>query len=136
MLRELHLKPTLRRATADDLRFVHSSWHTNFWKVWGHKHMQREHYNAGMDRRIDLLLHHGLVMVAFFPEVPDEVLGWSCIVDETLHYVYVKATYRRAGIGSGLTQGLVKWYTHPTNEVGRAFMARIGAQFNPFKMES
>lgn len=129
--------PTLRRATEDDLRFCHSSWHTNFWKVWGHKHMQRPEYNVGMDRRVDLLLKHHQVLVAFFPEVPDEVLGWACINtdEDTLHYVYVKASYRRAGIASGLTQGLVRWYTHPTNEAGRAFMARIGAQFNPFKME-
>lgn len=127
--------PTIRHATQEDLRFVHSSWHTNFWKVWACKHMLREHYNPGMDRRIERLLEQSTTLVAFFPEVPDEVLGWSCISGEALYYVYVKAAYRRAGIGSGLTQGLVKWYTHPTNEAGRAFMARIEAQFNPFRME-
>lgn len=127
--------PTIRLATEDDLRFVHSSWHTNFWKVWANKHVQREHYNGGMDRRIERLLKRSKTLVAFFPEVPDEVLGWSCMEGDTLHYVYVKATYRRVGIGSGLTHGLVKWYTHQTNEAGRAFMARIEAQFNPFKME-
>ena len=127
--------PTIRHATKDDLRFVHSSWHTNFWKVWANKHVLREHYNEGMDRRIERLLSRSVVLVAFFPEVPDEVLGWACMDGDTLHYVYVKAAYRRAGIGSGLTQGLVKWYTHSTNEAGRAFMARINAQYNPFKME-
>lgn len=129
------MTPTIRTATADDLRFVHSSWHTNFWKAWGCKHMLREHYNAGMDARIEWLLARSSVLVAFFPQVEDEVLGWSAVDGDTLHYVYVKAAYRRSGIGSGLTHGLVRWYTHPTNEAGRAFMARIGAQFNPFKME-
>ena len=34
---------------------------------------------AGQDRRIARLVKEGVVLVAYFPEVPDEVLGWACL---------------------------------------------------------
>lgn len=127
--------PSIREATDADLRFCHSSWHTDFWKTHAHKHISREVYDLSMDRRIDRLVQRSRVLVAFFPEVPDEVLGWSCLEVDTLHYVYVKGVYRRTGIGTGLVRGLAKWYTHPTDREGRAFMERQSLLYNPFKLE-
>lgn len=127
--------PLIRRATADDMRLVHSSWHHNYWKTWANKRMPWESYWPGQDRRIARLVKEGVVLVAYFPEVPDEVLGWACLSGETLHYVYVKSTYRSAGIATGMTEGRVKWYSHFANEAGRRFMEKIGAQFNPYLVE-
>lgn len=129
--------PAIRIATDSDLRFVRSSWHTSYWKTWASKRIPWESYWPGQDRRIERLLKRSTVLVAYFEDVPDEVLGWSCSEADTLHYVYVKAAYRRSGIASGLTSALSDkpYHSHPTNEVGRAFMSSIGAQFNPYLVE-
>jgi hypothetical protein len=129
--------PAIRIATDSDLRFVRSSWHSNHWKTWACKRIPWESYWPGQDRRIERLLKQSTVLVAYFEDVPDEVLGWACFEGDTLHYVYVKAAYRRAGIAAGLTASLSDkpHHSHPTNEVGRAFMSSIGAQFNPYLVE-
>ena len=128
-------EPTLRVATPEDLRFVHSSWHTNHWKTWAHKHVSREVYNAGQDRRINLAVARSTVLVAYFPEVPDEVLGWACIEEapEVLHYVYVKGVYRRMGIGTGLVRGRARYFTHYTDAAGTRFAAAVNVTFHPYK---
>jgi hypothetical protein len=127
--------PSIRQATDEDTRFVHSSWHVSFWKTHARKHTLKEIYDGGMDRRIDRLVFRSRVLVAFFPQVPDEVLGWSCVEGEALHYVYVKASYRNSGIGRGLVPSFVKWYTHPTDREGRVFAEKLSLKFNPFLLE-
>ena len=130
------MTPSIRPATEADTRFVHSSWHTAYWKTSARKHLTRETYDAGQDRRIDRLLFESHVLVAFFPEVPDEILGWACMRGDALHYVYVKAIYRRRGIATGLVAGRASCYTHATDRVGEAFAASIGAVLNPYRLES
>jgi GNAT superfamily N-acetyltransferase len=119
-----------------DGKFIHSSWHTAYWKTSARKYLTRETYDAGQDRRIDRLIFQSHVLVAFFPEVPDEILGWACMRDDVLHYVYVKAVYRRRGIATGLVAGRASCYTHATDRVGEAFAASIGAVLNPYRLES
>ncbi len=126
---------SLRLASGADMRFIHSSWHTAFWKTHARKHVLKEVYDAGMDKRIDRLLFRSHVLVAFFPEVPDEVLGWSAIEGDALHYIYVKAAYRRRGIATGLVEGRAKWYTHATDREGRVFLERMSLKYNPFLLE-
>ena len=129
------MNPTIREATDDDMRLVHSSWHTAYWKTHAHKHILKDNYDEGMDRRIDRLLFRSHVLVAYFPEVPDEVLGWSAVEGDALHYVYVKAAYRRRGIATGLVEGRAKWYTHATDREGRVFLERMKLQYSPFLLE-
>lgn len=128
--------PSLRQATRNDLRFVHSSWHTSFWNTWAKKHVERSVYSKEMDQYIDTTLPFLTTLVAYFPEVPDEVLGWACISEkeerEHVLYCYVKSTYRRMGIGRGLVEGRAKFYTQYTDSHGRKFAQAVGLQFNPF----
>lgn len=126
--------PLLREATKADLRFVHSSWHTSFWNTWAKKHVPLAVYSERMDLWIDTQLYNSTVFVAYFPEVPDEVLGWACMREhlKSLEYCYVKSTYRRMGIGRGLVEGRAKFYTQYTDSHGRQFARAVGLQFNPF----
>jgi hypothetical protein len=128
--------PLLREATKADLRFVHSSWHTSFWNTWAKKHVPLAIYAEYMDEYIDSITPFTKVLVAYFPEVPDEVLGWACISEketrEHVYYCYVKSTYRRMGIGRGLVEGRAKFYTQYTDSHGRQFARAVGLQFNPF----
>ena len=129
------MSPTIRDATDADMRLVHSSWHTAYWKTHAHKHITREVYGPAQDRRIDRLVGQSRVLVAFFDEVPDEVLGWACLQGSTLHYVYVRGSYRRRGIASGLVSGLAKWYTHATDSEGRIFAEKLHLTYNPYRLE-
>lgn len=127
--------PAVRPATAEDLIFIRSSWKTDFWKVHARKSMSHKVYAQGQSARIARLLLRSTALVAYFPQVPDEVLGWAVFEGDVLHYVYVKSSYRRVGIASGLAGDRARWYSHPTNEAGRCFMRSIGAQFNPYAAE-
>lgn len=130
------MTPLIRPANTADQHFIHSSWHTAYWKTSARKYLTRENYDAGQDKRIDRLLYMSHTLVAYFPEVPDEILGWCCMKDDVLHYVYVKAAYRRRGIATGLVAGRASCYTHATDRVGEAFAKSIGASLNPYRLES
>lgn len=128
--------PSLRRATPEDLHFVHSSWHSSYWSAWAHKHIDRDVYHEHQDARISLALARSEVYVAYFEAAPTEVLGWVAFEPYrgVLHYAYVKGPYRRHGIGTGLVAGLkLRWHTHNTNERGKLFLRKLGIRFNPYK---
>lgn len=63
------------------------------------------------------LLSNRQTYAAVLPDVQDEVLGWACTEPGVLHYVYVKAWSRDAGVARSLLQaaGLVQ-----VDEAGRA----------------
>lgn len=128
--------PLLREATHDDLRFVHASWFDSWWKLRARKNIEFEIYKKEMNPRIDRLIERSRVLVAFFPEVPDEILGWSCIERDALHFCVVKHEYRRSGIGRGLVFGNASYYTHMTDDVGQRFARKMSLKYNVFLIES
>jgi GNAT superfamily N-acetyltransferase len=123
----------VRPANKSDMRFVHSSWFTDHWARAAPKHVPRALYAAEMDPRIDTLLTRGTTLVAFFPQVPDEVLGWVTFENNVVHYLYVKGAYRRQGIGKGLVPAGAAYYTFATDAPGRAFAKHANLDFNPFR---
>ena len=130
------MKPLLRNATQGDMRFVHSSWFSSLWSAWARGRIGRKVYEWGQAARIQRLLASSSVLVAYFPEVPDEVLGWACVQGDALHYVYVKGTYRRMGIGRGLVEGRARCYTQRVEaKEGRALMSVLDLEYNPYKLE-
>lgn len=130
------MTPLVRIATPEDLVFIRSSWKTDAWKSSSAgKRMSHRVFAEGMTSRIARLIPKSTLYVAYLKEVPDEVLGWLCLEDDVIHYVYVKAAYRRHGIAKGLCDGKVRWYSHATNETGKAFMESVKAQYNPFLVE-
>lgn len=129
------MTPTIREAKAEDIRLIHSSWHTSYWANHAKKRIDREVYKSFQDSRINYLLTFCPVLVAYFEEVPDEILGWACYSRDTLHYIYVRGSYRRRGIGSGLVPSGLKYYTHATDTVGGKFMAHHNLVFNPYRLE-
>jgi hypothetical protein len=130
------VKAEIREATDDDRRFVAASWYDDYWKRWGEKNVSRPTYHTGQGTRIDNLLVSCLTLVAYFPQAPDEVLGWACMEGSVLHYCYVKAVYRRRGIASGILAGKgIKVYTHATDAAGKAFARSLDVAFNPYKVE-
>lgn len=129
----------VRPATISDLRFVAASWYADYWSRWGKKHCERDKFHKGQGARIDRLLGRSHVLVAYLPEVPDEVLGWLCldIPTPTVHYCYVKGEYRRMGIASGLMQGQqADSFSHSVDTTGGAFASKFNLKFDPYTLES
>lgn len=129
------MSPTIRNATSADTHFIHSSWFNSYWGKYARKHIERDVYAHGQDALIQKLLFRSEVLVAYFEEVPDEVLGWACLEGDVCHWVYVKGVYRRRGIASGLVEGRAKWYTQRTDTIGGRFAAKVQMQFNPYRLE-
>jgi GNAT superfamily N-acetyltransferase len=94
-------------------------------------------YITEQDRRIDRLLSKSMTLIAYFPEAPDEILGWACIDTRAncAHYVYVKVPYRRLGIGTGLVRNRATCYSHGTDKVGQLFATHNNLTFNPYLVE-
>ena len=126
------MHPKIRRMLPSDERFIHSSWHTSFWKTGASKKVDKALYNKWQDWRIKRLMANCRTLVAYLEEVPDEILGWSCSAPEILHYVYVKGVYRRNGIAKGLVPSDSVFYTHATDTIGGLFMKKMNLKYNPY----
>jgi GNAT superfamily N-acetyltransferase len=123
--------------TKGDEPFVHSSFHTDYWQNGKHHNPLWEVYAPEMDQHIDRLIRRSTVYVAYYADVPDEILGYS-ILDkdgDTVHFVYVKSVYRKMGIGSGLVPDRRKWYTHATR-ISEPFVRSLHLTYNPFRLHA
>jgi GNAT superfamily N-acetyltransferase len=129
------VNPTIRIATQSDLRFIRSSWFDSYWHCYAKKKIEGVVYRSEMRLSIERLLKRSNVLVAFFDEVPDEVLGWSACEGQTCHYVYVKGDYRRQGLGKGLVPPQILYYSHATDAQGRLFANSVNMKFNPFRTQ-
>lgn len=129
------MQPTIRLATEADLRFIRSSWFDSYWNSSAKKKIEGVVYRTEMRASIERLLKRSRVIVAYFSEVPDEVLGWCAFEFDTCHYVYVKGDYRRQGIGKGLVPPSIVYYSHATDASGKKFTDSVNMKFNPFKVE-
>ncbi len=74
------------------------------------------------------------IKVACLMEDPDVILGYSILGDnfQTIHWVYVKSNFRKAGIGKALVPRFATAVTHLTS-LGKSLLEKIPtARFNPF----
>lgn len=131
------MKPSLRLMTPEDRTFVHSSWHTSYWKLWAESKVKRTIYSTSQDKRIKRILDKQIpTFIAFFHEAPSEILGWACVEGDTLHYIYVKAAYRKHGIGTVLMKSIGSTqYSHLTDSHGRRFLSKHNLTYNPYTLE-
>jgi L-amino acid N-acyltransferase YncA len=126
----------VRIATAEDLRFVASTW---FRSVLESNTVVNQVpfgvFRDGMEANIQRLLKQSVTRVVFATSQPDELLGYV-VSDEikhepVIHHLYVKSAYRRQGIGCSLV-GDAKTFTHPaTPGAGKKFALALGLSYNP-----
>ena len=134
----------VRIATAEDLRFVASTW---FRSVLESNTVVNQVpfgvFRDGMEANIQRLLKRAVTRVVFATSQPDELLGYAVIDPQAptlvrapggfavIHHVYVKSAFRRQGIGRSLV-GDVKTFTHPaTPGAGKKFALALGLSYNP-----
>ena len=88
----------IRDMRDDDWYFACKSWkHT-------YRH-QEEHvplhiYAPEMTSRIERYKRKGMFFIACDPKDTDYILGWACLGDEVVHYVYVRNMYRECGVAT------------------------------------
>lgn len=133
---------TIRPMRLTDLPYVGRTYIRNWSKAWQHSH-------EGEERRIPYQAFTESVqatwrrwereasgIVAASTQDPDLILGWAIHEGDVLHYVHVRKTVRRSGIGMALLEGLnaVECYTHRTPQ----FMGLLNAcgwtpYYDPFR---
>lgn len=99
-----------RGAEQRDINFILSSWIKSF-RTW-HDKMHNHHYYIGQQGVVAALAETSKIIVCCEAAPADGkfIFGWICGVMDvpkdtlTLHYIYVKNGYRRAGIGQGLLE--------------------------------
>jgi len=117
---------TIRRAVADDLRFVRSAWLSSYASsdfaklhtptdVWARRDASAEYYR-GQRELIEAVLARSTVLVS--EEHPSMLDAFACFAGRTLHYVYVRQSARGHGharalcTSAGLLDGAPVTYTH------------------------
>lgn len=118
-----------------DRRFIEASWFESYLKALRLPELPFEVFKHGMNARIARLLARSEVLVAAARIAPDEILGYIVADKESkaLHWLYVKASFRRNGIGSTLADAakVVSFYTHKPSREGHRFLTALGYNFNP-----
>lgn len=96
----------IRKGRATDVPFVISSWLKSY-NAWL-KPVEREAgYWQAHKYVIAALLERATLYIAASDHNDDIIYGWACLEDgdpAVIHYVYVKAPYRRAGIARSLLE--------------------------------
>jgi len=124
----------LRPAVETDLGLIFSSWLKSYWAT-----RPPEMTAVASGLYFSDQGHHGVIerilgrtgaIVAHVPDDPDTIMGWACIEDDCLHYVYVREIWRRKGVAKALVGAVpVATVSHLTPEI-----ARLGAfRYDPYR---
>jgi GNAT superfamily N-acetyltransferase len=128
---------TFDEPTPEELALVHDSWVESFRKSpWGGC-VRNDYWQTCQRATIQGILHRGTKLTVVLAPVVEgvhtgrRVMGWACTEPqlEVLHYLYVKADYRKHGIGRALLEHVAgKWhqprYTHRTRSCDALFPRR------------
>ncbi len=133
----------VRPATRNDAAFVASSWLRSYREAPAAVAVPSRTYFYWHHRVIEVLLGRSAVLVACDPRRPDTIVGWACAEAMegalVLHYVYVKHSFRRAGVARALVRALQAsepgseqvFATHATRKSFR-LMRDAGIFYNPY----
>lgn len=131
----------LREAQPEDIEFIFSSWLKSYRGSLLYSKVQSSVYFPEMHKVIEKLLQNFPVIVACSSEDSSQIYGWICAghIDSifTLHYVYVKHTFRKLGIAKLLFNsfkhevGAAGFYTH-TSKLAEQLSAKYNMVHNPF----
>lgn len=129
----------IRDATENDKNFILSTfllglYHGDSWFSLIPKRIYMDNYKPVAEALV--ASPRNIVKIACLPDDKDIILGYSILSADyqTIHWVYVKAAWRRKGIGKSLVP------THPTavshlSALGKELMSKFESTvFNPFSL--
>lgn len=131
----------IRPANANDVGFIFNAWLKSYRNAHFSNDIANEIYFAEHHKLIERLLRSYDVIVAASQEDPNQIYGFICagLTDGifTLHYVYVKHTFRRMGIGQALLNSFehnpeyVSVYTH-RNKSAKHLAEKYNFIYHPY----
>jgi hypothetical protein len=134
-------KIVLRPFKDEDENFVFRTWLEHYRqqsKIT--KNILKTTYFAGQHKVIERILKRSLTIIAAFEDSPSTILGYLVLemtTPPTIHWMYVKGSWRRMGIAKSLLGKLNPnscAFTHWTDEVDAFLRQRWpGAVYNPYK---
>jgi len=127
----LHQNVTIRPAEASDAAFIFATWlrglyHGNAF----FSEIEKDAYFTNYHKVIAAILFKADVRVACLFDAPEVVLGYSVSSPTVLHWVFVKKSWRKLGIGKSLVPPTVQSVTHLTKLGSKLKPAHW--TFNPF----
>lgn len=138
---KLKLVIRIRKATEEDIPFIFNSWLKSYRNSMFAKPIANQIYFTEHHKVIENIVKHNEVLVACSNQDPSEVYGYCCAgrVDGifSVHYVYVKHSFRRMGIGKTLLSNfnydptLASLFTHHTR-IGDKLSQKYNMIYHPY----
>jgi len=124
-------------ATADAKNLIYATWLRSYQSS-SHlvRHVSRNDFFAGHHDVLDrIFAREPIVKLAVMPDDHSVILGWACYEPGTLHYVYVKPSFRRYGVAKALLAGVQHpfTYTHRTDNLSYFDKHLEGCHYNPYR---
>lgn len=135
-----NLAITFRSANKDDISFIFNSWLKSFRNSQFAKFIPNPTYFTEHHKVIEKLILNNLVLIACDPKDEKQIYGWVCAgLTEgifTLHYIYVKHTYRKLGIAKAMLNEVRKddaaaVCTHLTH-IGSQLTSKYNLLYSPY----
>jgi hypothetical protein len=128
---------SLRAANEEDKWFLHSSMFSNLRSIFRKMNVEPANsiYTPSADKHFAALLKRADTCVAYSELEPKMVIGYSVFEGPTLHWIFLKGTFRRQGIGTKLLPSGVHQYTHMPTPIAKQWFNRLGLRYNPFFFE-
>lgn len=99
------------------------------------KHVPRDVFFARHHAVVERLLASSSLRVAHLEDDPAVILGYALVAPPTLHYVYVKPSFRRFGIARALLDDLARFrdYSHYTFALRDLDPHLTSLHYNPYR---
>lgn len=126
-----------RSATPNDIPFIYSSWLKSYKhdSLFG-KSIRSSTFFNNYKEVLDNLLSNSDILICYFPEDKNVILGYMVYSSNILHYSFVKQAFRRYGIARSMYNHLFKddlkiIYTHFTQYLNSFIDKFTNFEYNP-----
>lgn len=92
----------IRGGVGGDVGFVMQTWLRSAQKDFPLCLVPRDLFYASHGKLVEGAVGRSVVLVAASPEDADLIMGWACVEQGVLHFVYVKGSLRGFGLGRAL----------------------------------
>lgn len=108
-----------------DQAFLYSTWRNSvFYDLDDQDMTKAKAWFKFKTAKIKSELIRAKVLIACLSDDPDFILGYSVANVNHLLYVYVRADYRRQGIGALLVEKNIETYTDDLTKIGRSILKK------------
>ncbi len=126
------LQITIREPQPEDINFLLSTFLKGLYygsKFWGL--VDQEAFFQNYEPFVKQLMLRSDVKIACLEEDKDVILGYSISRSNVLHFLFVKKSYRKLGIGKLLYPAGIDTVSHITDQ-GDSMRRKLNLKFNPF----